>query len=102
MKQPSDEVRIGRAAELLEIERGALRMFTSCAWFFDDLARIETIHALEEAAFAMDLSGDAQRLEEGLLARLGDAKSNDPAEGTGRDIWRTKVKPRDPAFSRQT
>ena len=89
----NEGARVERAAELLELEEGALRMFTSCAWFFDDLARIETIQVLKYAAFAIELSGDAERLEAGLLNRIGDAKSNDPKEGTGRDIWRTKVKP---------
>lgn len=88
-----DGARIERAAELLEMEHGALRMFTSCAWFFDDVARIETIQVLRYAAFAIELSGDAERLEAGLLERIGDVKSNDPIEGTVRDIWRTKVKP---------
>ena len=99
IKPPADSARIERAAELLELERGALRMFTSCAWFFDDLARIETIQVLRYAAFAIELSGDAARLEAGLLARIGDARSNDPAEGTGRDIWLTKVKPHQPVPS---
>lgn len=98
-RPPADHARVERAAELLEIERGSLRMFTSCAWFFDDLARIETIQVLRYAAFAIELSGDSARLEAGLLARIGEAMSNDPAEGNGRDIWRTKVKPRHPAAS---
>lgn len=101
VKPPVSEARIERAFELLEIERGALRMFTSCAWFFDDLARIETIQVLRYAAFAIELSGDSARLEAGMLARIGDAKSNDPKEGTGRDIWLTKVKPHHPAASLQ-
>lgn len=101
VRPPITDARIKRAAELLEIERGALRMFTSCAWFFDDLARIETIQVLRYAAFAIELSGDATRLETGMLARIGDAKSNDRKEGTGRDIWLTKVKPHHPAASLQ-
>ena len=84
--------RIERAAELLEMEDSTLKMFTSCAWFFDDLARIETIQVLKYAAFAMELSGDGERLEKEFLDRIGDAKSNDPKEGTARDIWRTKVR----------
>ncbi len=87
----NDGARVERAAELLAMEEAALSMFTSCAWFFDDIARIETIQVLKYAAFAIELSGDAARLESGLLDRIGDVKSNDPAEGTGRDIWRTKV-----------
>jgi len=88
----NDEGRIERAAELLEMEEGALKMFTSCAWFFDDLARIETIQVLKYAAFAIDLSGDAARLEQGFLDRIGHAKSNDLKEGTGLDIWHTHVR----------
>jgi alpha-amylase/alpha-mannosidase (GH57 family) len=89
----NDGARVERGAELLAMEEAALSMFTSDAWFFDDIARIETIQVLKYAAFAIELSGDAARLESGLLERVGDAKSNDPAEGTGRDIWYTKVKP---------
>jgi alpha-amylase/alpha-mannosidase (GH57 family) len=56
-----------RAAELLEMERHALGMFTSCGWFFDDLARIETRQVLRYAARAIDLAGPAAtRLAEGL------------------------------------
>src|SRR4029078_2317653 len=87
----NDGARVERAAELLAMEEAALSMFTSCACFFDDIARIETIQVLRYAAFAIELSGDAARLEKGLLDRIGDVKSNDPSEGTGRDIWRTKV-----------
>ena len=93
IRRRNDGARMERAAELLEIEEGTLRMFTSCAWFFDDLARIETIQVLKYAAFAIELSGDAARLEAGLLERIGDAKSNDPKEGTGSNIWRIHVKP---------
>jgi alpha-amylase/alpha-mannosidase (GH57 family) len=89
----NDGARVERAAELLAMEEASLSMFTSDAWFFDDIARIETIQVLKYAAFAIELSGDAARLESGLLEYIGDVKSNDPAEGTGRDIWYTKVKP---------
>lgn len=87
----NDEGRVERAAELLEMEEGSLKMFSSCAWFFDDLARIETIQVLKYAAFAIELSGDSERLEKEFLKRLGDAKSNDPKEGTALDIWKTHV-----------
>jgi hypothetical protein len=91
--------RVERGAELLAMEEAALSMFTSDAWFFDDIARIETIQVLKYAAFAMELSGEATRLESGLLEYIGDVKSNDPAEGTGRDIWRTKVKAAHPELA---
>lgn len=89
----NDGARLERGAELLAMEEAALSMFTSCAWFFDDIARIETIQVLKYAAFGIELSGDEARLETGLLEYIGDVKSNDPVEGTGRNIWYTKVKP---------
>jgi alpha-amylase/alpha-mannosidase (GH57 family) len=83
-----------RLVELLELERNALRLFTSCAWFFDDLARVEPIQILRYAARAIDLAGDAStRLEEGFLVRLSEAVSNDPSAGTGADLYRRLARP---------
>jgi len=80
--------RPGRAGELLELERSALRMFTSCGWFFDDIAGLESVQVLKYAARAIELAGDdAPRLEAGLLERLAAAESNDPAAGNGRDLY---------------
>jgi hypothetical protein len=93
MGPPSDlEV---RARELLELERNALRMFTSCAWFFDDVAGLETIQVLRYAARAIELAGPARaRLEAGFLLRLERARSNDAARGTAADVYRADAKPR--------
>jgi hypothetical protein len=77
-----------RARELLEMERGALRMFTSCGWFFDDVAGLETVVCLRYAARALELAGvGAADLEAGLRDRLAMAQSNDPALGNGRDVY---------------
>jgi hypothetical protein len=90
-----------RVRELLELERHALLLYTSCAWFFDDLAGIEPIQNLKYAARAIELTGkEAARLEAQLLDRLALARSNDPAEGSGRDIYLRRVKPRVPAETR--
>jgi alpha-amylase/alpha-mannosidase (GH57 family) len=87
-----------RARELLELERNALRMFTSCGWFFDDIAGIEALQVLRYAARAIELAGaDAARLEAGLLERLAEAESNDPAAGNGRELYLGVVKPKVPA-----
>jgi hypothetical protein len=85
-----------RARELLELERNALRMFTSCGWFFDDLAGIEPLQVLRYAARAIELAGEshAARLEAGLLERLEPAQSNDVTAGNGRQIYIERVKPR--------
>src|SRR5262249_24646836 len=43
------------ALKLLETQRNALLMFTSCGWFFSDLAGIETVQVLRYAARAVEL-----------------------------------------------
>ena len=77
-----------------EFERHVLRMFTSCGWFFDDIAGLESVIVLRSAARAIELAGpEAARLEAGLLERLALAPSNDPAVGTGRELYLARVKP---------
>ncbi|HLB53488.1 MAG TPA: DUF3536 domain-containing protein [Gemmatimonadales bacterium] len=83
-----------RARELLEMEMNLLRMFTSCAWFFDDLAGLESQVCLRYAARAIDWAGpEAVALHAEFRARLAQAIGNDPAEGTGSDLY-DRVRPR--------
>ncbi len=86
-----------RARELLEMERNTLRMFTSCGWFFDDVAGLETVVCLRYAARAIELAGpDAASFEAGFREQLLAARSNDPGLGTGRDVYDTRAKPAHP------
>ncbi len=90
-----------RGLELLELERQALRLFTSCGWFFDDLAGIEPRQVLQYAARALELVGEGgEGLEEGFLTRLENAVSNETPSRTGRDIFLQEAKPRIPAHLR--
>ena len=68
-------------------------MFSSCAWFFDDIARLEPRIVLRHAARALDFlpPATAAALEATLLGTLAHAHSNDPAEGDGIAIWRRDV-----------
>ena len=87
-----------RAAELLEMERNALRIFTSCGWFFDDLAGIEPLQILRYAARAIDLAGQREPdLEEGFLRRLRTASSNEAPPRDGAAIFTQDVQPSSPA-----
>ncbi|HUQ83325.1 MAG TPA: DUF3536 domain-containing protein, partial [Gemmatimonadaceae bacterium] len=89
------------AQSLLEMERGALRIFTSCAWFFDDIAGLEPIEVLRYAARAIELAGpDGPALEAAFLARLSEARSSDPGVGTGRDVYLTMARPSLGQFAR--
>jgi alpha-amylase/alpha-mannosidase (GH57 family) len=76
-----------RALTLLESQRNALLMFTSCGWFFNDISGIETVQLLMYAARAIELSGD-DSLEKILLELLATAKSNINGVGTGADLYR--------------
>lgn len=82
--------------KLLSMQRFALASFASCAWFFDDIGRVEPRNALAYALRAVELAGrtGGLGLEAPLLAELKKARSNDPAMGTGRDIWDREVAPR--------
>lgn len=81
------------ARRLLEAEHHALAMFTSCGWFFDDIGRIEPKLILRHAARALEFlpSADADAIRTALLDALGRAVSNDPAKGSGTDIWHRDV-----------
>jgi hypothetical protein len=82
-----------RALTLLEMQRHALAMFTSCGWFFSDLAGLEAVQNLRYAARCFDLLvelGDTPPIED-VLALLAQARSNDPAEGDGRRVWERRV-----------
>ena len=81
------------ARRLLEAAHHALAMFTSCGWFFDDIGRIEPRLILRHAARALDFLPHRDRtvLEGALLATLATAHSNDPAKGSGLDIWNRDV-----------
>ena len=83
-----DDDDLVRARELLEMERDALRMFTSCGWFFDDISGIEPRQDLRYAARAVALAGPpAAAAESSLAGSLAAARSNERGAGTGRDIY---------------
>ncbi|MDD3642090.1 MAG: DUF3536 domain-containing protein [Candidatus Krumholzibacteria bacterium] len=78
-----------RAAALLESQRHAQLMYTSCGWFFNDISGIETTQLMKYAARAIELAGAGRSddLEGRLLGELRLARSNIPALGTGAEIY---------------
>ncbi|MGH9560229.1 MAG: DUF3536 domain-containing protein, partial [Terracidiphilus sp.] len=91
----SDEERV-RALELMEMQRHAQLMYTSCGWFFDDISGIETVQIIAYAARVLQLAGQifgeqAAPLEPAFLTRLAHARSNDPAAGDGAQIYKKCV-----------
>ncbi len=81
-----------RAIGLMEMQRHAQLMYTSCGWFFDDISGIETVQIIAYAARVIQLAqeiftADAAGLEETFLQKLALAKSNVPAQGDGAKIY---------------
>jgi len=83
------------ALTLLECQRHAMLMYTSCGWFFNDLAGIETLQILRYAARCLDLLEELGEPAptEAFLDVLAQASSNSPEEGDGRDLWERHVAP---------
>jgi alpha-amylase/alpha-mannosidase (GH57 family) len=80
---------------LLECQRNALLMYTSCGWFFNDLAGIETLQVLRYAARCCDLLnqlGEPPPYDR-FLGTLAGAVSNRPTEGSGAEIWARHIEP---------
>ncbi|MDD3419773.1 MAG: DUF3536 domain-containing protein [Candidatus Gastranaerophilales bacterium] len=80
---------------LLEIQRNAMLMYTSCGWFFSEISGIETTQIMKYAARAMELAINFsdKPLEESFLQILEKAQSNIPQYGNGREIYEKFVKP---------
>jgi hypothetical protein len=83
------------ALKLLELQRHAMLMYTSCGWFFDEPSGIETVQVIQYAGRAIQLSEElfGNSLEPQFLERLERAKSNIPEHRDGRLIYEKFVKP---------
>ena len=85
-----------RGLELMEMQRHAQLMFTSCGWFFDDISGIETVQIITYAARVLQLAREvfgelAEPLEPAFLARMADARSNVATAGDGAKIYKEQV-----------
>jgi len=74
---------------LLEMQRHAMLMHTSCGWFFDDLSGLESIQVMKYACRAMQLAREVSDInpEPEFIGLLSNAKSNIPENGNGADIY---------------
>jgi alpha-amylase/alpha-mannosidase (GH57 family) len=83
------------ALRLLEMQRHALLMFTSCGWFFDEISGIETVQVIQYAARALQLASEfgGEDIENGFLEILEKAHSNIPENQNGRVVYEKFAKP---------
>jgi alpha-amylase/alpha-mannosidase (GH57 family) len=75
--------------KLLEMERCSMLMFASCAWYWEDISRIETIQVMKYAAKAIEISKEQtqQDLRSEFERQLEKALSNDKTFVNGRKVF---------------
>ncbi|GAB4315381.1 MAG: DUF3536 domain-containing protein [Candidatus Zixiibacteriota bacterium] len=93
--RPLDDAATIRALKLLEMQRHAMLMYTSCAWFFSDISGIETIQVLQYAGRVIQLAENVtgESYENRFLSILEKAKSNISEHKDGRHIYEEFVTP---------
>ena len=78
-----------RVLTLLETQRNALLMYTSCGWFFSELSGIETLQIMKYAARVIELMDElglpSPRAR--FLEMLAEAQSNIGEYGSGADLY---------------
>jgi len=83
------------ALKLLEMQRHAMLMYTSCGWFFDELSGIETVECIQYAGRVIDLARQLfpDDVETEFVEKLSQAKSNIREQADGAEIYRKRVRP---------
>jgi hypothetical protein len=81
--------------KLLELQRHAMLMYTSCGWFFDELSGIETVQVIQYAGRAAQLAEElfGNPVQAELIEKLSAAKSNIPEHADGGNIYKKFVQP---------
>ena len=85
------------ALRLMEMERNAMLMYTSCGWFFDEISGIETVQIMAYAGRVLHLAEmlfgeDGAALEAAFIVALGYAQGNIPSQGNGAEIYLRRVR----------
>ncbi len=89
------DVEPNRVLQLMEMQRNAMLMYTSCGWFFDEISGIETTQILQYACRAIQLMVQVGGLdiEEEFVKRLEAAPSNVEALENGAHVYHKYVIP---------
>ncbi|MDK2931630.1 MAG: hypothetical protein PWR07_1761 [Bacillota bacterium] len=84
-----------RVLMLLELQRHAMLMYTSCGWFFDEISGIETVQVIQYAGRVIQLAKQLFDFdpEPRFLEMLAKAKSNIPEHRDGALVYEKFVRP---------
>lgn len=88
------------ALRVLEMQRHALLMFTSCGWFFEEISRPEGTQILRYAGHAIELAEEVSGvcLQDQFIQLLDLAPSNVLEYKTGAEVYRKLVIPSQVTF----
>lgn len=88
------------ALRLLEMQRHALLMYTSCGWFFEEISRPEGVQILRYASRALELAGEVAgvHLKQEFILGLAAASSNVATFGNGQKVYQELVAPAQVSF----
>lgn len=88
-------VELNTVLRLMEVQRNAMLMYTSCGWFFDEVSGIETTQIMQYACRAMQLTSQISDfdLELEFRKRLETVPSNVPGLENGANIYTKYVLP---------
>ncbi len=92
---PREEGAEREILRLLEMQRHAMLMFTSCGWFFDEPSGLETVQILRYAGRAIQLAESwcGRSVRASFLKRLARVVGNLPELGNGSDLFARFVAP---------
>ncbi len=84
-----------RILRIMEMQRHAMLMYTSCGWFFDEISGIETIQVMQYACRVIQLANQIGEieLETEFVNQLEDAPSNVEAYQDGAAVYNKIVVP---------
>jgi alpha-amylase/alpha-mannosidase (GH57 family) len=102
--RPLSEAERDEVGKLLELQRFAMLMYTSCGWFFEELSRVEPLQVLRYAGRAVELARDVlgDHVEREFLDRLRPARSNRRGRATARTLYLRHVTHRLPIDGGET
>ena len=81
--------------KLLEMQRNAMLMYTSCGWFFDNISGIESVQVMMYASRAMQLCKEVQNwdLETDFKNMLLNAPTSRRPFNNGKEVYEAYVEP---------
>jgi hypothetical protein len=80
--------------KLLEMQRNSMLMYTSCGWFFEDIAGIESVQVMRYACRAMQLAREVAGVdpEPEFIHILEKAPGSVPEYGNGAQVYNNFVR----------